>query len=170
MAYDRVGDPMAKSVQSFRMDPVHRDLVGAVVRHIEAGGTADIEQALHGRPVGPFRNADAALTFLRGRLVAMLKPAEVWLFGSRARGDNASDADFDLLVVLPDGRDARAYSYAAVAEPIVACGLPFDVVPCAVGEFDAIGSDSDTLVGTVKREGRRLYAAPARRRRESAAG
>jgi predicted nucleotidyltransferase len=28
-------------------------------------------------------------------------PAEVWLFGSRARGDARVDSDWDLLVVLP---------------------------------------------------------------------
>jgi len=155
---------MAKRVQSFRMDPEHRDLVGAVVRHIESGGRADIEQALDGPPLGPFRNADAALTFMRDRLVAMLKPAEIWLFGSRARGDHMPDADLDLLVVLPDEREAGAYSYAAVADPVVACGLPFDIVPCSAGEFDATGTADDTLIGTVKREARRLYASPARRR------
>ena len=158
---------MAKSVQSFRMDQVHRDLVAAVVRQVDAGRSADIARALDETPVGPFRSADAALTFLRDRLVAMLKPTEIWLFGSRARGDNMPDADFDLLVVLPDGRSPNAYNYAAAAEPVVACGVPFDIVPCAVGDFDAVASDSETLIGKVKREGRRLYAAPARRRAAS---
>lgn len=160
---------MARSVRSFRMDPSYRDLVGAVVRHIEAGGAADIERALDGPPVGPFRNADAALSFLRDRLVAMLKPAEIWLFGSRARGDHAPDADFDLLVVLPDGRDSHAYTHVHVAEPVVACGVPYDIVPCSAGEFDATETADDMLIGTVKREGRCIYAAPARRRRPAGA-
>jgi predicted nucleotidyltransferase len=33
----------------------------------------------------------------------MLHPEEIWLFGSRARGDHRPDSDWDLLVVLPDG-------------------------------------------------------------------
>src|ERR1043166_98152 len=33
---------------------------------------------------------------------ARLHPVDVWLFGSRARGDHHSDSDWDLLAVLPD--------------------------------------------------------------------
>jgi hypothetical protein len=55
------------------------------------------------RAVGLFRDESAAIAFLRDRLVAILKPRTIWLFGSRARGDAREDSDFDLLVVLPDG-------------------------------------------------------------------
>jgi len=39
------------------------------------------------------------------RLVAELRPEEIWLFGSRARGTHGPQSDWDLLVVLPDGGD-----------------------------------------------------------------
>lgn len=50
----------------------------------------------------------------------------VRLFGSRAR----DESDFDLLVVLPDGLPERAYTHEAVAEPLTASGLAYDVAPC----------------------------------------
>jgi predicted nucleotidyltransferase len=36
------------------------------------------------------------------RIVETLHPEEIWLFGSRARGDHRPDSDWDLLAVLPD--------------------------------------------------------------------
>jgi hypothetical protein len=36
---------------------------------------------------------------------ARLKPDAIWLFGSRARGDNRPDSDWDLLVAISDDAD-----------------------------------------------------------------
>ena len=36
------------------------------------------------------------------RIVEVLEPVQVWLFGSRARGDARADSDWDLLAILPD--------------------------------------------------------------------
>lgn len=161
---------MARPVQSFRVDPEHRELLNHVIQALEAGRAPDIRAALDGsQSVGPFRDAEAALGFLRDRLVATLAPDSIYLFGSRARGDAAPDADFDLLVVLPDGRAPEAYSYAAVAEPLVACGLAYDVVPCSRSELDHAEPEGDDVVAVAKREGRRIYAARALRRADGAA-
>jgi predicted nucleotidyltransferase len=51
------------------------------------------------RPVIP---CPAELGPLLARVERRLHPVEVWLFGSRARGDNRSDSDWDVLAVLPD--------------------------------------------------------------------
>ena len=61
----------------------------------------------------------------------------MWLFGGRARGDARANSDFDLLVVLPDGRPDDVYSREAVAAPLVACGLAYDIVPCSFSDFIA---------------------------------
>lgn len=50
----------------------------------------------------PCRIAPAELQPLLGRMKARLSPTQVWLFGSRARGDNRPDSDWDLLAVLAD--------------------------------------------------------------------
>lgn len=109
------------------------------------------------RPVGPFVNESAALAFLRDRLVVALKPKAIWLFGSRARGDARADGDFDLLVVLPDGLASDAYAYEHVADPIIACGLGFDVVPCSEKDFFRDRNISGSLVNRAVTEGRPIY-------------
>jgi len=81
----------------------------------------------------------------------------IWLFGSRARGDGREDSDFDLLVVLSDGLPDRAYSSLAVAEPLIACGLAYDVVPCSWSDFLVEQDEDGSLVNRATREGRILY-------------
>lgn len=133
------------------------------VRHVRLNllaNTYRLEAALP--PVGPFRDEAAALAFLRDRLAARLRPKAVWLFGSRARGDARPDSDFDLLVVLPDGLPDAAYSYQAVAAPLTACGLPFDVVPCSWSDFTADRDTAGSLVNRAVTEGRLLYEAQSR--------
>jgi predicted nucleotidyltransferase len=132
----------------------------AIANLLRQGKEPEIREFLQGalsRPVGPFRDETAALAFLRDRLVASLRPSMVWLFGSRARGDARPDSDFDLLVVLPDGLRENAYSHRAVAAPLVACGLAFDVVPCAWSDFVADRRVDGSLVHRAVTEGKLLY-------------
>lgn len=57
---------------------------------------------------------DASTEELLRRLVARYEPVQVWLFGSRARGDATEASDWDLLVVVPD--DAPAERRPSLAE------------------------------------------------------
>ena len=59
------------------------------------------------------------------RLVDALHPRAIILFGSRARGTNRADSDYDLLVVSDELRD-----YDEVYRPVAGRGLHCDVVPC----------------------------------------
>ncbi|MBB6211673.1 nucleotidyltransferase domain-containing protein [Novispirillum itersonii] len=162
---------MALPVQSIRALPEHRDILQSVANLLRQGREGEVRQLLKDAqvpPVGPFRSEGAALAFLRDRLVAALRPKMVWLFGSRARGDGNPESDFDLLVVLPDGLEAQAYSHRAVAAPLVACGLPFDVVPCSWGDFQTDRAVEGSLVNRATTEGRMLYADRSVRRGEMA--
>lgn len=151
---------MALPVQSIRAMPEHRDVLQTVADLLRQGREKEVRHLLEdakARSVGPFRDETAALAFLRDRLVASLRPKMIWLFGSRSRGDARPDSDFDLLVVLPDGLEDTAYSHKAVAAPLVACGLPFDAVPCAWSDFIADRGVPGNLVNRVTTEGRLLY-------------
>ena len=46
--------------------------------------------------------SDPALDRLVRRVVEVMEPVQVWLFGSRAEGRARPDSDYDLLVVVPD--------------------------------------------------------------------
>ncbi|HEX8106203.1 MAG TPA: nucleotidyltransferase domain-containing protein [Kofleriaceae bacterium] len=40
------------------------------------------------------------------RIVEVLHPEQVWLFGSRARGEARADSDWDFMAILADDADA----------------------------------------------------------------
>jgi hypothetical protein len=164
---------MTLPVQSVRAKPEHREIlqkVAAFLRQDEAG--TELRRFLedpHARPVGPFRNENAALAFLRDRLVAELRPLSIWFFGSRARGEARPDSDFDLLVVLPDGLPEESYSHSEVAAPVLACGLACDIVPCSWSHFAADKNDATSLVHAAVTQGREIYHARERLGRRSRA-
>lgn len=163
---------MALPVQSIRAAPEHREVLQVVADLLRQGREQEVRALLadaSARSVGPFRDEGAALAFLRDRLVASLHPRMIWLFGSRARGDGHADSDFDLLVVLPDNLPEAAYGHKAVAAPLVACGLPFDVVPCSWEDFMTDREVPGSLVNRAVTEGRLLYQDRALRQRGAAA-
>ena len=126
---------------------------------------------LGGGPLGPFRDEAAALDFLTRRLVAQLRPEEVHLFGSRARGDALPSSDFDFLLVLPDGLPPEEYSYERAREPVGNCGVAVEVVPVSWSDYLVGRTQAGTVTAMAVREGRRLYrsARVAREEREAVA-
>jgi predicted nucleotidyltransferase len=158
--YRNTGRKMPLPVQSIRATPEHRAILQAVadmLRRGEESAVLHMLSDLSTRSVGPFRNEEAAIAFLRDRLVTDLHPRMVWLFGSRGRGDNRPDSDFDLLVVMPDGLPSKDYHPRAVAAPISACGLGVDVVPCSMSDFRENKENPETLIGRAAMEGKLLY-------------
>jgi hypothetical protein len=134
--------------------------LAAVARLLNEGGAAGVRHFLEDRAsqaVGPFRSEVAAIGFIRDRLVFALRPDAIWLFGSRARGDARPDSDFDLLVVLPDGRPEEAYTYESAARPVAACGLACDIVPCRWSELLDGLKQAGTLGHSAISEGRLIY-------------
>ena len=51
---------------------------------------------------------------LIARIVDVLRPLQVWLFGSRARGEARADSDWDFMAILPDGAPERDLDTASV--------------------------------------------------------
>ena len=91
-----------------------------------------------------------------GRIVAAADPEKVVLFGSRARGDVASDGDVDLLVIqktdLP--RPKRSVPlYAALRD----YNYPIDVVVYSPAEVEEYRNLPLSFIQTALREGRVLY-------------
>jgi uncharacterized protein len=48
------------------------------------------------------------------RIVEVLHPEQVWLFGSRARGEARSDSDWDFLAILADDAPEQDLDLASV--------------------------------------------------------
>jgi len=76
-----------------------------------------------------------SLRRLLSRVIAHWAPEQIWLFGSRARGNAHSASDWDLLVVVPDDLDESQF------DPLVAwqfrrqTGMKAHIVPCRVSDF-----------------------------------
>jgi len=101
---------------------------------------------------------DKNLKLLLNRLAPILNPIEVYLFGSRARGDARPDSDYDLLFVLPDDVPNESIRLQDVTALYRDTLIDADIVPCWYSTFlhqqDMIG----TLSFEAKHEGKRIYA------------
>jgi len=109
-----VGDGVAQSLgQSMEVRPSTSRMVSAIYRS-RAERSAQNHEAIApypseldaARPVGP--TADSWLPAIVGRIVRLVDPVRVILFGSRARGDARDDSDYDILVILDEVEDRRA--------------------------------------------------------------
>ncbi len=95
---------------------------------------------------------------LLARIIERLKPLEVWLFGSRARGTVRPGSDWDLLVVLPDEASEDDLDPVRAWQAVRDLRIPADVIPVHTSEFEEARDHAGTLARTVVGEGRRIYA------------
>ena len=100
---------------------------------------------------------EAALEELIQRLVEALGPERIYLFGSRARGEERPDSDYDLMVVVP-GSELPGYrrdrlAYGALRGVKVAK----DVLVWTTDEFDRRRHFVASLPATILLEGRLIY-------------
>lgn len=97
-------------------------------------------------------NIKPLIDAIRGRFA----PESVWLFGSRARGDNREDSDWDILVALPKGADE------SLLDPIVGWsiqrefGIPATVIFTMADELEDSWGAPNTLGYSIARDGLRL--------------
>ena len=95
---------------------------------------------------------------LLSRIIDAMRPEQIWLFGSRARGDARPMSDWDLLVVLPDDATDDELDLMHAWQTVRDLRIPADVIPVRRSEFEEARDHAGTLVRTVVREGRRIYA------------
>lgn len=82
-----------------------------------------------------------------------LRAKQVWLFGSRARGDARPDSDWDVFLVLPDEAADRDL------DPVLAwrvgrdAGLAADVISEREGDVRAARDVPNTFAYVLRREG-----------------
>lgn len=87
-----------------------------------------------------------------------LDAVEIWLFGSRARGDDQPGSDWDVLAVIPDSAPKSCDSVRSVWKVKRASGLPADLLAVRSGEFAESRSTINTISYAVASEGIRLDA------------
>jgi uncharacterized protein len=91
------------------------------------------------------------------RIAAALNPQQIILFGSRARGDNRPDSDYDLLIVVDDdaGRpmELAGRAYTAVRGKDFA----LDIVVCPQSEFEWSLREQFGVVSYAMDDGKVVY-------------
>jgi predicted nucleotidyltransferase len=96
-------------------------------------------------------------------IVRGVDPEEIWLFGSRARGEAAPDSDVDLLIIErePFGPNrSRLNEINRVREAVSAFRVPKDILVFAVKEVAYWQDSINHVISKCFREGRLLYARP----------
>jgi predicted nucleotidyltransferase len=92
------------------------------------------------------------------RIVEVLDPEEVWLFGSRARETHGPDSDWDFMAVLPDTAPDAKLDIAAVWSSLRELRrLRVEVFPIRRRDFEEDRDTPGELAEAVAREGRRVY-------------
>ena len=148
--------PVPPAVGS-RLDPAD------AIRQARADRPLHIREAL--APYVSSREAPAAtpvaddwLPAIVGRIVRLVDPARIVLFGSRATGHPRPDSDYDLLVVLDDVGHRRE-TRIAIAHALADLPISKDVIVATRAETE----DRAHPVGVVRwalDEGRTVYERP----------
>jgi predicted nucleotidyltransferase len=83
---------------------------------------------------------------------------DLWLFGSRARGDHRPDSDWDLLVVVPDDREDLTDPYVGwlARQEALEAGIDSTVVAATETDVRTSWGLANTLCHDLARDGIRL--------------
>ena len=97
------------------------------------------------------------LSEIRRRLVAVLKPEQIILFGSYAYGEPTEDSDIDLLVIVAQSDEPRYRRSRSAYRALRGMGIPKDILVMTRAEVSRKAKVPSSLVSQALREGRVLY-------------
>lgn len=103
--------------------------------------------------------SDPTLDEILRRLKKEFAPEEIYLFGSKARGDSGPDSDYDLLLVVKSLKEPRHRRMQRAQRVLWGVWTAVDVLVLTSEEFDREKQVICSLPATVVREGKKLYAA-----------
>lgn len=92
------------------------------------------------------------------RIVEVVNPLRIILFGSAARGEMGADSDIDVLVVVPD-HTPRRQTERQIYRNLIGFGRGTDVVVATESDLDQYGDNFSLVYYPALREGREIYAA-----------
>lgn len=95
------------------------------------------------------------------RLVAALRPEQIYLYGSHAYGQPSADSDLDLLIVLTDSNLPPHRRAVAAYRALRGLCLPAEIKVVTREELARRASWSSAIERVVLEKGKLLYAAHA---------
>ena len=99
------------------------------------------------------------LRVLLARIEEKYHPEQIWLFGSRARGEARDHSDWDLLVVVPDAVDEDELDLLITWKLQRHSGVRADVIACYASDFAMARDTTNTLAYEAAHAGVRIDAA-----------
>jgi predicted nucleotidyltransferase len=103
------------------------------------------------------RTAEVPTRFIE-RIVEVLHPEEIWLFGSRARGTHHPESDWDFMAVLPDDAPEEHLNLVEVWRQLRDLRLQrVEVFPVRRRDFEEGRRLLGTLSQIVSTEGRPVH-------------
>ena len=103
-----------------------------------------------------FAAAEPQLAALVASCKSDLQASEVWLFGSRARGEARSGSDWDILAVIPDDAPPSVDKTSNIWKVKRRSGVRADLLTVRMSDFIEALDTVNTLSHAVVREGVRL--------------
>jgi uncharacterized protein len=103
---------------------------------------------------------DEVIAEMVERIVQEVQPEQIYLFGSRARGEAREDSDVDLLVVErePFGeRRSRLREIQRISRALYSFRIPTDILLYSASEYAKWRESRYHIVGHCEREGRLMY-------------
>ncbi len=104
-------------------------------------------------------NSDPLVDAITAEIIAIAKPIEVILFGSRARNDAKADSDYDFCIIVDDcvrPLDVKLRLYAHIAKQY-AC----DLLVFRKSDFEEGSKFSGLVQYSIAREGLKTYVRSA---------
>ena len=92
------------------------------------------------------------------RIIEIVQPLRIILFGSAARAEMGPDSDIDVLVVMPEGVHRRRTAQLLYRQ-IRGLGVPFDILVATPNDLERHRDNIGLVYQSILREGREVYAA-----------
>lgn len=103
------------------------------------------------------QRAPAEVQEIVRRIVELIHPLRIILFGSAARGQLGSGSDVDLLVVMPEGTHRRRTAQGLYLN-LRGAPVPFDVLVATPSDLERHRDNVGLIYRTILREGVEVYA------------
>ncbi|MBU0769376.1 MAG: nucleotidyltransferase domain-containing protein [Proteobacteria bacterium] len=92
------------------------------------------------------------------RILQVVQPKRLILFGSAARGEMSSESDLDVLVVMPDGIHRRRTAQT-IYRNLSGLGVTKDILVVTETDVKKHGENTSLALYPALREGKELYYA-----------
>lgn len=98
------------------------------------------------------------IEYITKRIVDLVHPRKIFLFGSAARNEMSKDSDIDLMVIMDKGIERRKTAQQLYRN-IKDAGIPFDILVATEEDLQKHKNNLGLIYRTALLDGKVVYAA-----------